>query len=58
MNEGVGPSDPSRLSDHFGWSADQLVSRYVALGCLCLLVLAGGYFFGLRRSDNTDAHQG
>jgi hypothetical protein len=58
MNEGVGPSDPSRLSDHFGWSADQLVSRYVALGCLCLLVLASGYFFGLRRSDNTGAHQG
>jgi hypothetical protein len=49
MNEGVGLSDPSRLSDQFGWSADQLVSRYVVLGCLCLLVLACAYFFGLRQ---------
>lgn len=48
MNEGVGLSDPSRLSEHFGWSADQLVSRYVALGCLCLLLLAVAYVRGLR----------
>jgi hypothetical protein len=40
MNEGAGLSDPSRLSEHFGWSADQIVGRYVALGCLCLVVLA------------------
>src|SRR5258708_26739519 len=49
MNEGVGLSDPSRLSDQFGWSADQLVSRYVVLGWLCLLVMAWPYFFGLRQ---------
>jgi hypothetical protein len=58
MNEGMGLSDPSRLSENFGWTEDQLVSRYLALGCLCLLVLAGAYFFGLRDSDNSSAHQG
>ena len=49
MNEGAGLSDPSVLSDQFGWSATQLVHRYVALGCLCLAVLAGAYAWGLRR---------
>jgi hypothetical protein len=39
MNEGAGLSDPSRLSEEFGWTADQIVNRYVALGCLCLVVL-------------------
>jgi hypothetical protein len=58
MNEGVGLSDPSRLSENFGWSADQLVSRYLALGSLCLLVLACAYFFGLRASNDSSAHQG
>jgi hypothetical protein len=49
MNEGVGLSDPSRLSDDYGWSATQLVSRYVALGCACLLALAVVWLLGLRR---------
>jgi len=49
MNEGAGLSDPSRLSESFGWSADQLVSRYVLLGCLCLVALACAYGFGLRK---------
>jgi hypothetical protein len=55
MNEGVGLSDPSRLSDQFGWSADQLISRYVVLGCLCLMVLACAYFFGLRPAPPSGA---
>ena len=49
MNEGVGLSDPSRLSEDYGWSATQLVSRYVALGCACLLALAVVWLLGLRR---------
>ena len=49
MNEGVGPSDPSVLSDRFGWSADRLVQAYVALGVACLLVLAAAYLRGLRQ---------
>lgn len=48
MNEGAGLSDPSRLSDQFGWSADLLVSRYVALACLCLAALAVSYVRGVR----------
>ena len=50
MNEGVGPSDPSVLSDQYGWSASLLVHRYVALGCVCLLALACIYTLGLRRA--------
>ena len=50
MNEGAGLSDPSMLSQ-FGWSADQIVHRYVALGCVCLLVLAAAYVRGLRRLE-------
>lgn len=37
--EGVGLSDPSKLTDVFNWSQHQVVDRYVTLGCLCLLVL-------------------
>jgi len=50
MNEGVGPSDPSVLSDQYGWSASLLVHRYVALGCVCLFALACLYAAGLRRA--------
>lgn len=50
MNEGVGPSDPSVLSDQYGWSASLLVHRYVALGCACLFALACLYAVGLRRA--------
>jgi hypothetical protein len=46
MNEGVGPSDPSVLSDTYGWSATLLVQRYVLLGCVCLLALVCLYAAG------------
>ena len=49
MSEGRGLSDPSMLAETYGWSADQLVHRYVALGCLCLAVLAAAYLLALRR---------
>ncbi len=39
-NEGVGASDPSRLVDDYDWSVRQLVSRYVALGVVCLIALS------------------
>ena len=51
MNEGAGLSDPSVLSDQYGWSAEQLVHRYVVLGCLCLVVLAAAWFYGWRRKN-------
>ena len=50
MNEGVGLSDPSVLSDQYGWSASLLVHRYVALGCACLLALACLYAAALSRA--------
>jgi hypothetical protein len=49
MTEGRGLSDPSMLAETYGWSADQLVHRYVALGCVCLAVLAAAYLLALRR---------
>ncbi|MFL5310427.1 MAG: hypothetical protein ACJ79H_08250 [Myxococcales bacterium] len=50
MNEGVGPSDPSVLSDEYGWSASLLVHRYVALGCVCLVALGCIYVLGRRKA--------
>jgi hypothetical protein len=49
-NEGRGPSDPSVLSDQFGWSAARLVHSYVALGIVCLAALAVVYAVGLMRA--------
>lgn len=49
MNEGAGLSDPSVLSERYGWSADRIVHAYVALGVVCLIVLAAFYLNGLRR---------
>ena len=52
MNEGAGLSDPSVLSETYRWSTDQIVGRYVALGCVCLAVIAAAYAWGLlRRRD-------
>ncbi len=48
MNEGRGLSDPSALSDQFGWSADQLVHRYVALGCVCVVAITLAYYSAWR----------
>jgi hypothetical protein len=53
MNEGVGLSDPSVLSQTFGWSTDQIVGRYVALGCICLVVLAAAYVAGRLRGSGS-----
>jgi hypothetical protein len=49
-NEGMGLSDPSKLTEVYGWTTSQLVGRYVALGCLCLVALAVVYRAGLRRA--------
>jgi hypothetical protein len=45
--EGVGPSDPSLLTEMYGWSVRQLVDRYVRLGTICLVLLGGLYIWGL-----------
>jgi len=36
-----------RLVDWFAWTADQLVSRYVTLGVLCLTALGAVYAWGV-----------
>jgi len=47
QNEGSGLSDPSVLTEVFGWTTGALVRRYVALGIVCLVVLAAVYAWGL-----------
>jgi hypothetical protein len=45
--EGVNLSDPSLLTEMYGWSVTQLVDRYVRLGEVCLVALLGLYVWGL-----------
>jgi hypothetical protein len=53
MNEGAGLSDPSVLSETYGWSADLIVHRYILLGCACLLVLLAASLLALRHARST-----
>src|SRR6185503_896076 len=48
--EGVGLSDATRLVDDFGWTAEAMVRRYVALGVCCLVALALVYAWGVREA--------
>ena len=45
--EGVNLSDPSLLTEMYGWTALQMVDRYVRLGMFCLLALLALYIWGL-----------
>jgi len=45
--EGVNLSDPSLLTEMYGWSVLQMVDRYVRLGTGCLIVLLVLYVWGL-----------
>jgi hypothetical protein len=45
--EGVNLSDPSLLTEMYGWSVTQLVDRYVRLAEVCLVVLFAVYVWGL-----------
>jgi len=45
--EGVGLSDPSKLTEVYGWSVHQVVSRYLVLAFACLAMLAVVYAVGL-----------
>jgi len=45
--EGVNLSDPSLLTDMYGWSILQMVDRYVRLGTGCLVALLLLYVWGL-----------
>jgi hypothetical protein len=45
--EGVGLSDPSMLTEMYGWSVIQLVDRYIFLATACLVALGAVYLWGL-----------
>lgn len=45
--EGVNLSDPSLLTEMYGWPVTQLVDRYVRLATVCLVVLLALYVWGL-----------
>ena len=49
-NEGVGLSDPSRLTEDFGWAVQTMIDRYVWLGVACLCALAVLYVMGIMRA--------
>jgi hypothetical protein len=45
--EGVNLSDPSLLTEMYGWPVTQLVDRYVRLGRVCLVTMLVVYVWGL-----------
>ena len=45
--EGVNLSDPSLLTEMYGWSAAQLIDRYLRVATVCFVVLAVVYVWGL-----------
>jgi hypothetical protein len=45
--EGVNLSDPSLLTEMYGWSVLQLVDRYLRLATVCIVVLLALYVWGL-----------
>ncbi len=45
--EGVNLSDPSLLTEMYGWSVLQMVDRYVRLGMFCLAAILALYIWGL-----------
>jgi hypothetical protein len=45
--EGVNLSDPSLLTEMYGWTVLQMVDRYVRLGTVCLAALLALYVWGL-----------
>jgi len=45
--EGVNLSDPTRLTDEYGWSVIQLVDRYLLLARVCFAALLVTYVWGL-----------
>jgi hypothetical protein len=53
--EGVGLSDPSKLTEVYGWPTSQLVHRYVTLGAVCLVSLAAVYAWQVWRSRQRPA---
>lgn len=51
--EGVGLSDASRLVDQYGWSVGDMIRRHVAVGVVCLVLLATLYAVQLYRGRSS-----
>lgn len=45
--EGRGPSDPTLLTEMYGWSVFQLVDRYILLAKACFFSMGAMYLWGL-----------
>jgi hypothetical protein len=45
--EGVNLSDPSLLTEMFGWTVKELIDRYLQLANVCFVVLSALYVWGL-----------
>lgn len=45
------PTDAFKLIHNFGWSWEQLISRHVNLGIVCLLVLFVFYLWGIKQAN-------
>ncbi len=45
--EGRGPSDPTLLTEMYGWSIFQLVDRYLLLAKACFMAMGAMYVWGL-----------
>ncbi|MBF5043569.1 hypothetical protein FGE12_14325 [Aggregicoccus sp. 17bor-14] len=58
LQEGVGLSDPSRLTEDLGWTQGALVGRYVTLSGVCLAALALLYVWGLAQQRRRVASTG
>jgi hypothetical protein len=49
--EGVGLSDPTKLTDVYGWSVESMIQRYVMLGVACALVFSAAWIWGIVSSS-------
>jgi hypothetical protein len=54
--EGVGLSDPSKLSEQHGWPASTIIGRYLMLGAICFIVLGIIYVRGLLELNRFNRH--
>jgi hypothetical protein len=48
--EGVSLSDPSKLDELHGWTATQIVDRYVMVGTICIVLLVAVWAYATSRS--------
>jgi len=51
------PTDAFKLINYHTWSWEQLISRHVTVGVICLLVLLGFYLWGIKQASNMMARK-